>query len=218
MSACAIHLPQAPLLTILLPVFNEEEEIGSVISSLTQLCKERGIDHEILVIDNGSVDNTGSLLALLEHKLPSVRLHSLSRRIGWGAAIREGMRRSLGRYVLLCGVKEAARALSQHPEEAFSRALHLLEGGYDLVITEPREGEESLRGMGAGLLALLKKGLPSFLGSRSGAPLVFVERERGCDLAEGLRDVARGEIELLSLARERKHRVAELIHPPSTRK
>lgn len=208
----AAALVRSPLVSVLLPIFNEEEQVGRAIFGLSRLCLSRSLAHEILVIDNGSVDNTAGLLALLRRTILELRVHSLPKKIGQGSAIREGLQRALGRYVLLCGVSESLRALSQEPERPFSKAIQLLEDGYEMVINEPPSSEESnLRGFGVALVSRLKKGLDSFMGS-SGAPLLFIERQRAIELSLGLRD-SHGATELVSLARERRHKLAEVVHP-----
>jgi dolichol-phosphate mannosyltransferase len=196
-----------------MPVFNQEDRIGAAIAGLSQLCRDQNISHEVLVVDNGSVDNTGALLALLRRSMPGLRTCDLPKKTGRAHALREGMQRAQGRFVLLAGASEALRALSHQPGEAISRALRLLEEGYEVIITETSESESNLRGLGAALFSRMKRGLHSFLGNEDEAPLLFFERRRGLELALGLQDPEHGEAELLSLARARRHRIVELLRP-----
>lgn len=195
----------------MLPVFNEEDRIGAAIAGLAQLCRDQDISHEVLVIDNGSVDNTRALLALLRRSLPGLRTCDLPKKTGRALAIREGMLRAQGRFVMLAGASEALRALSHNPGAEIKQALRLLGEGYEVIITETNEAESNLRGLGAALFSRMKRGLDAFLGNANEAPLLFFDRKRGLELALGLQDPEHGEAELLSLARARKHRIVELL-------
>jgi glycosyltransferase involved in cell wall biosynthesis len=208
----------SPVVTVLLPVCNEEERVTKAITGLARLYTEQEAPFELLVIDNGSVDNTIGLLALLRRAVPELRVYSLPKRVGQGAAIREGIKRARGRYVLLCNTQDLSRVLSKNPRESLARALELVEAGYHLVIAEQVPPEEpSLRGFGIDLVGRLKKGLDGRRGSQSEASLLLIERYRAIELSELLKDTARGAPELVAFARERKHRLAELIRPGVSR-
>ena len=91
----------------------------------------------------------------------------------------------------------------------------MVEGGYDLVTAEMGSAEEHLMGLGAVWLAKVKRGLSAVLRSDAEAPPIFLTKERAEALGRHLKDSASGEHDLLSLARARRHRVAELISPAS---
>ena len=217
MSGAALSI-YSPVVTVLLPVCNEEERVTKAITGLARLCTDQEIPFELLVIENGSVDNTIGLLALLRRTVPELRVHSLSKKVGPGAAIREGISRAHGRYVLLCNTPDILRVLSKNPKESLTRALELVEAGYHMVIAEQVPTEEpSLRGFGIDLVGRLKKGLDGLRGPQSEASLLLIERHRAIELSDHLKDTARGAPELVALARERRHRLAELIRPGSSR-
>lgn len=81
-------------LSIIIPAYNEAQSIGSV---LNELCAEPALDAaEILVVDDGSSDNTNEQVRLF----PRVRLIQHRKNLGYGAAISQGMRACKGRYVV----------------------------------------------------------------------------------------------------------------------
>jgi glycosyltransferase involved in cell wall biosynthesis len=217
MSSAALSI-YSPVVTVLLLVCNEEERVTKAITGLARLCADQEIPFELLIIENGSVDNTIGLLALLRRTVPELRVHTLSKKVGQGAAIREGINQAHGRYVLLCNTQDVLRVLSKNPKESLTRALELVEAGYHMVIAEQLPVEEpSLRGFGIDLVSRLKKGLDGLRGPQREASLLLIERHRATELSEHLKDAARGAPELIALARERKHHVAELIRPGVSR-
>ena len=214
MTACTLTQIPDPSLTLLMPVFNEEDRIGAAIAGLSQLCRDQNLSHEVLVVDNGSVDNTSALLALLRRSMPGLRTCDLPKKTGRAHALREGMQRAQGRFVLLAGASEALRALSHQPGEAISRALHLLEEGYEVVITETNESESNLRGLGAALFSRMKRGLHSFLGNANEGPApcsLSAAAEWNSPSGSKIQNTERP-----SCSRSpapRRHRIVELLRP-----
>lgn len=104
-----------PEVTIVIPVYNEE---GIVESSLRELCERldaEGLDYEILLAENGSKDRTVEIVEGLHAELPRVSIFSYPEP-NYGGALREGIRRARGRFVVceeidLCDVDFHLRAL-----------------------------------------------------------------------------------------------------------
>lgn len=73
--------------SILIPAFNEQEGIAEVLDSIQQMMKSQGIQGEIIVIDDGSTDQTAEVV-----KACGVRLvqHDVNR--GYGATLKTGIR------------------------------------------------------------------------------------------------------------------------------
>ncbi len=76
-------------LTIIIPVFNESAAIRSCLRNLQLAVNEGGLDAEILVVDDGSTDDTARLV---EETPGSIRLlrHGMNR--GYGAALKTGLK------------------------------------------------------------------------------------------------------------------------------
>jgi glycosyltransferase involved in cell wall biosynthesis len=85
-------MTQAPLLSIIIPTFNEEGGIGDVVSTLKKLPIS---SLEILVIDDGSTDSTAEVATAAGAKVVS---HPYN--IGNGAAVKTGIRSARGRALL----------------------------------------------------------------------------------------------------------------------
>lgn len=84
------------LFSVIIPAYNCEETIENTVDSIA----ESGIiDYEILIIDDGSTDKTGSICDSLSQKMPSVRcIHQIN--AGVSAARNCGIENSQGEYIL----------------------------------------------------------------------------------------------------------------------
>jgi glycosyltransferase involved in cell wall biosynthesis len=104
--------------SIVIPAFNERESIAEVVGILRAAAAWR----EIIVVDDGSTDRTGETAAAAG---ATVLRHAYN--IGNGAAVKTGVRRATGEYILIVD------ADGQHPpEDALRLAARL--GEYDMVI------------------------------------------------------------------------------------
>ena len=104
--------------SIVIPAFNEAASIGPLISALSSAASW----HEVLVIDDGSTDATGDQAAAAGAR---VIRHPYNK--GNGAAVKTGIRRAMGRFILIVD------ADGQHrPADAARLVSHL--DAYDLVV------------------------------------------------------------------------------------
>ena len=87
-------------LSVVIPAFNEARRLGATLDRVTAYLDRRSLDHEILVVDDGSTDGTADLVR--SHPAPAVRLIEQGTNRGKGAALRRGVAESRGRRVLLC--------------------------------------------------------------------------------------------------------------------
>ena len=81
-------------LTILMPCLNEEENIAFCIDQAKSYLSSRGINGEILVVDNNSMDRSAEI-ALLHGAKVVVEL-----RRGYGRALRTGLQQSTGSVII----------------------------------------------------------------------------------------------------------------------
>jgi glycosyltransferase involved in cell wall biosynthesis len=79
-------------LSVIIPVFNEENNIRNTIAEIHDVLKKSSIEeYEIIVVDDGSTDNTGQVLKTCDLKFHPVS-HEKNR--GYGAALKSGIRKS----------------------------------------------------------------------------------------------------------------------------
>ena len=82
------ELPEG--VTVVVPVYNEEDGVADVLAGLQKIMTNSGIDHEILVVDDGSKDRTSEIVAALSERVGLLR-HDENR--GYGAALKTGIRK-----------------------------------------------------------------------------------------------------------------------------
>jgi len=86
-------------LSVVLPAYNEQENIEKVVHDCIAYLDSTGIDYELLVTNDGSADQTGAILDRLASELPRLRpLHHPKNR-GYGAALRTGFDAAAKRFV-----------------------------------------------------------------------------------------------------------------------
>ncbi len=90
----------APALSIVIPAYNEAPRIGATLTSLRGYLDERGLDTEVLVVDDGSSDATTTVVEEHARRDARVRLIRLGKNQGKGAAVRRGMLDSRGTRAL----------------------------------------------------------------------------------------------------------------------
>lgn len=115
-----------PLISCVIPAYNEAENIPLFIPALAKNLTELGVRFEIIVVDDGSKDQTlASLQPLLAHY--PLKVFALSRNFGKEAAIIAGLDQASGDVTLLID------ADFQHPISAIATMLDLWRSGYDMV-------------------------------------------------------------------------------------
>jgi glycosyltransferase involved in cell wall biosynthesis len=88
-----------PMITVVIPVYNEEGIIVSSVVSLREALKELGMSFEILLAENGSSDRTVELCRELASKFPDVSTFSIGQP-NYGRALKEGILRARGAVVV----------------------------------------------------------------------------------------------------------------------
>ncbi len=86
-------------ISVIIPMFNEEENAEDTITRITQTLKRDGRPFEIIPVNDGSTDNTLSVLDDIATRNEHVRVVSYWKNGGRGKAIRYGTSASLGEYV-----------------------------------------------------------------------------------------------------------------------
>ena len=78
-------------LSIVIPVYNEEENVEPLIREINGVLSSLGKPYEIVTVDDGSRDETFSVLARLHQDQPSLKVIRLKRNFGQTAAMAAGL-------------------------------------------------------------------------------------------------------------------------------
>ena len=116
-----------PLLSVVVPVFDEVRSLGDLHDRLTRTLKELGQPHEIIFVDDGSRDGSPDVLRALHAQDRAVRVIRFNRNYGQHAAVLAGMERARGDVVVTLD------ADLQNPPEAIGHLLAALTDGVDVV-------------------------------------------------------------------------------------
>jgi dolichol-phosphate mannosyltransferase len=122
----------APSLSIVIPAYNEAENIVDTLENVTRALEPLPITHEILVIDDGSSDGTAALVTSSLKRFPTVRLLVNQRNMGFGWSYRRGVDAAALDYIVMVHGDNAWGA--QTLRDFFSRV-----GEADVVIGYTRD-------------------------------------------------------------------------------
>ena len=114
-------------LSVVIPAYNEEASIGEMLHSLYAALVAAGIDHEILVTNDNSKDNTLDRLCVLATEIPTLRYYTNAGPNGFGYAVRYGLERYKGDCVAVMMAD-----LCDDPVDLV-RFYRKLQEGYDCV-------------------------------------------------------------------------------------
>lgn len=90
-----------PFLSIVVPAFNEEERLPSSLQKIVDFLQGQSFPSEVVVIDDGSEDETAAVVRRYAADYPYVSLLSLPHR-GKGHAVKSGMLAARGDFLFLC--------------------------------------------------------------------------------------------------------------------
>ena len=77
--------------SVVIPAYNEEKRLPTYLREIITYFDRRGESYEVIVVDDGSQDGTGSMVERFRANTPSVRLIKLMENRGKGCAVRTGM-------------------------------------------------------------------------------------------------------------------------------
>jgi glycosyltransferase involved in cell wall biosynthesis len=158
---------QSTYLSVVIPVYNEQESLSLLHAGLSAVLQEQGYAYEVVYVDDGSTDGSAVVLQHLMETDPHLLLVRLRRNFGQTAALAAGVAHSQGQVLAFMDAD-----LQNDPAD-IPRLLEKLEEGYDLVSGWRRERRD------AGLTRRLPSRLANSLIARlSGVPL----HDSGCTL------------------------------------
>src|ERR1700721_2725974 len=114
-----------PSMTVIVPVYNEQDEIPTIVPAVRDALEARGGEWEILVVDNASTDATAERMSQFTTD-PRIRVLRNESNRGKGYSVRRGMLEATGELRLMCDADCTASLVSLP-------ALEAMIGEYDVV-------------------------------------------------------------------------------------
>ncbi|WP_296455616.1 glycosyltransferase family 2 protein, partial [Rubinisphaera sp.] len=89
------------MLSIIVPVFNEEESLAELRSQISASCTASQIEYEVIFIDDGSSDSSWSIIEKLAGDHPEISGIRFRRNFGKAAALTAGMEAARGEWLMM---------------------------------------------------------------------------------------------------------------------
>lgn len=86
-------------LSVFFPAYNEEENIKATVLHAVEVCQKLTDKYEIIIVDDGSKDNTGKISSDLANKNPNIKVITHSPNRGYGGALKSGMYAAQYKYI-----------------------------------------------------------------------------------------------------------------------
>lgn len=119
---------ETPFLSVIIPAYKEGERIGRNLLETDKYLKSQSYTYEILVVDDGSPDNTTEVVRNYALQIPHLRVIENAENHGKGSVVRQGLLESQGKY---CVFLDADGSTSITHLDTF---LPQIESGHDVVI------------------------------------------------------------------------------------
>jgi len=145
-------------LSVVIPALNEADRIGKTLLYVREYLASQPYEAEVLVVDDGSSDDTSGTVRRLGW--PAVSVHRLEQNRGKGYAVGYGMRHAEGDYILFCDADNAT------PFEQVERFWPAIEHADIAIGSRYVEGSD----------IVLKQSLLRRMGARAGNRLVRIAR------------------------------------------
>jgi len=126
------------MVSVIIPVFNEENSLEELVSSIKRTLDKNHIPFEIIFVDDGSTDNSWSIIELLSRRFSEVKALKLAKNVGQHNAIIAGFENSQGRYMITID------ADMQDNPDVLPLIYEKLESGFDIVGSRRTRRKDSL--------------------------------------------------------------------------
>jgi glycosyltransferase involved in cell wall biosynthesis len=164
-------------LSIVIPLFNEEENVKPLIAEIQAAVEPLSKRYEIVLVDDGSRDNTFQILAQMYRIEPHLRVIRLKRNFGQTAALAAGLTHARGEIIIMMDGD------AQNDPADIPPLLQTLEHGYDLVCGWRYRRKDPL----------LRRRLPSMIANSLISWTTQVKlHDYGCTLKVMRKDIAKG--------------------------
>lgn len=125
-------------LSVVIPAYNEENKIHRDIKAVYDYFNENSINGELIIVDDGSRDNTFNVASEFKNKYPSLTVLTYKKNRGKGYAIKTGMFEASGKHILFA---DAGLCV---PYKCVKPGIELLESGSDIAIGSRRTSETKI--------------------------------------------------------------------------
>jgi dolichol-phosphate mannosyltransferase len=115
------------ILSVVIPAYNEEENVKPTITEIIETLTKEKIPHEIVLVNDNSKDKTPQIVMEMQKNFPQIKLVNRIAPGGFGRAIRSGLENFTGDYVVI-----VMADLSDDPNDIV-QYYYKLEEGYDAV-------------------------------------------------------------------------------------
>jgi len=118
-----------PHLSVVIPAYNERERLKRFVPGIVEFLRSKNQPFEIVVVNDGSKDDTAQVARELSQKFPVLRLVDLQPNRGKGGAVKAGMLDARGEYVLFTDadqstpISESDKLLAKMTDEGYDMAI-----------------------------------------------------------------------------------------------
>lgn len=126
------------ILSVIIPVFNEQGSIQLMKQRLSKVMESINLSYEVILIDDGSTDNTWQFIENVVHTTPHWRGVKLSRNFGHQPALLAGMSLARGRAIITMDGD------LQHPPELLPDLVQAWRQGFSIVNTRRIQEQQTL--------------------------------------------------------------------------
>ncbi|MCK6541307.1 glycosyltransferase family 2 protein [bacterium] len=114
-------------ISVVIPLFNEEESLPELTEKIHTVATRMGVVYEIIFVDDGSTDNSYTVIQKLKQQYAAVKALRFRKNFGKSTALSEGFKMATGTYVITMDAD-----LQDDPEE-IPHLVNKLQDGNDLV-------------------------------------------------------------------------------------
>jgi glycosyltransferase involved in cell wall biosynthesis len=115
-------------LSIVIPLYNEEESLPELCEWIRNVCTERQLSYEIIMVDDGSTDSSWNVIQQLRNNDSAIKGIKFQRNYGKSAALNEGFKAAQGEVIITMDAD-----LQDSPDEIPGLRKMIVDEGYDLV-------------------------------------------------------------------------------------
>ena len=118
----------SPDISIIIPLYNEEESLPELLGWIDRVCQTNNLNYETILVDDGSTDESWTVVQQLSVEYRSVHGIRFQRNYGKSAALNEGFKAASGRVVITMDAD-----LQDSPDEIPELYRMVSHDGWDLV-------------------------------------------------------------------------------------